>query len=162
MWQQSQRTNVADAYTYSRFTLVGTFLAPPADAITKRPAVVVDCVPAEKSPRGRGTFLDGKLLVGTPLKVIYVEPEEILTGISYFPKVAVQFRTDNSKDTEEKQWSPGSDNTSAIISEHPLKEILRTRTVAITALDEHGGKIAMQFEMPDPSIVDQGCHLNGH
>jgi hypothetical protein len=162
VWQQSQRTNVADSYTYSRFTLGGTFLSPPPNGIAERPAVVVDCVPAEKSPRGRGTFLDGKLLVGTRLKIIYVEPEEILTGISYFPKVTVHLRTDNAKDAEEKQWSPGSDNTSATVSEHALKQILRARTVAVTAYDDHGGKIAMQFDIPDPSLVDQVCHLNGH
>jgi hypothetical protein len=161
-WRQSQESNNADAYRYARFTLVGTFLSPPPNAVTTRPAVVVDCVPAAKSPRGKGTFLDGKLLVGMPLKIVYVEPSEILEGMSYFPKVAVQLHTDTGKDTEGKQWSPGSDRTSAVISKHSLQQILRAHTVGITAEDENGNRLAMQFDIPDPGIVDDACHLSAH
>jgi hypothetical protein len=160
-WRQSQRTNAADAYSYSRFTLLGKFLTSSRDAVPNRPAFVVDCIPAEESPRSRGTFLAGNLIVGTPLEIIYVEPEEI-RGISYFPKVAVRYRTDNSAREEEQQWSPTSDNTSASIPKHSLKEILRARTVAITAKDEQGRQVAMQFDMPDPSLVEQSCNVKGH
>ena len=159
-WEQSQRTNVADDYKYARFTLVGRFLAPPPNATTQRPAVVVDCVPANESPRDRGTFLAGKLVVGTPLKIVYVEPSEILTGISYFPKIDLQIRTDNGKRQENKQWSPGADSTSATISKNSLEEILHAHSVAIVANDTRGRPLAMQFDIPDPAIVEQGCHLS--
>jgi hypothetical protein len=159
VWQQSQRTNAADAFTYSRFTLEGKFLTPSDGLVPNRPALVVDCIPAEESPRGRSTFLTGNLIVGTTLKIVYIEPEEI-RGISYFPKVVVRYRTDDAKKAEQEQWSPSSDKASASVPKQSLKEILRAHTVAITANDDHGRKIAMRFEMPDPTLVEQSCNVD--
>jgi hypothetical protein len=158
VWQQSERTNTADAYSFSRFTLVGKFRTPLNDGVPNRPALVVDCIPAKESPRGRGTFLAGNLLVGTTLKIVYVEPEEI-RGINYFPMVPVRFHTDNAKDQEDK-WSPGSDNTSASIDKGLLKKILRARTFAIVADDKRGSQVAMQFDIPDPTQVEEACHVD--
>jgi hypothetical protein len=160
-WLQSQRTNAADAFSYSRFTLLGKFVRSSGDAAPNRPAFVVDCIPADQSPRSRATFLAGNLVVGTPLKVVYVEPEEI-RGISYFPKVAVRYRTDNAKREEQEQWSPTSDKTSASVPKQSLEELLRARTVSITAIDDHGRQVAMQFDMPDPSLVEQSCNVDEH
>jgi hypothetical protein len=159
VWQQSQMTNAADAFRYSRFTLEGKFLAASHDVGRNRPALVVDCIPAKESPRGRSTFLTGNLIVGTSLKIIYVEPEEI-RGTSYFPKVVVRYRTDDAKKAEQDQWSPGVDKASASVPKHSLKEILRAHTIAITARDDHGRRIAMQFEMPDPTPVEQSCDVD--
>src|ERR1700733_255210 len=161
VWLQSQRTNAADAFSYSRFTLLGKFVTSSGDAAANRPAFVVDCIPADESPRSRATFLAGNLIVGTPLKIVYVEPEEI-RGISYFPKVAVRYRTDNAKSEEQEQWSPTSDKTSASVPKQSLKELLRARTVSITATDDHGRQVAMQFDMPDPSLVEQSCNVDEH
>jgi hypothetical protein len=69
VWQQSQRTNAADAFTYSRFTLLGKFVTPSHDVVANRPAFVVDCIPANESPRDRGTFLAGNLVVGTTTRL---------------------------------------------------------------------------------------------
>jgi len=69
VWQQSQRTNAADAFTYSRFTLLGKFVTPSHDVVANRPAFVVDCIPANESPRDRGTFLAGNLVVGTKTRL---------------------------------------------------------------------------------------------
>jgi hypothetical protein len=160
VWQQSERTNAAEAYTFSRFMLVGKFLTPLTDVVPNRPALVVDCIPAKESPRDKGTFLAGNLLVGTTLKIVYVEPEEI-RGINYFPMVAVRYHTDNAKDQEQK-WSPGSNNTSASIDKSLLKKILRARTFAITADDNRGSQVAMQFDIPDPTLVEEACHVNEH
>ena len=173
-WQQSERTNAADAFTFSRFTLVGKFLTPLRDALPNRPALVVDCIPARESPRGRGTFLAGNLLVGTNLKVMYVESEEIPSGISgmfYFPKIAVRYRIDNARKEEQDQWwptsaqpvyqwSPSSNKTSASIPKHSLKEILSARNVAITTSDDHGRRIVVRFDMPDPTLVEKACHVD--
>jgi hypothetical protein len=134
----------------------------------------VDCIPAMESPRGRGAFLAGNLLVGTNLKVMYVESEEIPSGLSgmfYFPKIAVRYRIDNAKREKqdqwsptsaktEYQWSPESDKTSASIPKHSLEEILRARSVAITTNDDHGGKVVVQFDMPDPTLVEKVCHVD--
>jgi hypothetical protein len=158
-WQQSQKTNVADDYPYMRFVLLGKFLSASRDGIANRPAFVVDCIPPGESVRGTGTFLAGNLVVGTNLKVVYVEPEEI-RGISYFPKVDVRVRTDGANGEQQDQWSPGSGRTSASIPRRSLKEILRAHTVAITADDAQGQPVAMQFDMPDPSVVEQACHVD--
>jgi hypothetical protein len=160
VWQQSERTNAEDAFNFSRFTSVGKFITPLHDIVPNRPALVVDCIPAKVSSRGRGTFLAGNLLVGTTLKIVYVEPE-IIRGINYFPMVAVRYHTDNAKD-EQQKWSPGSDKTSASIDKDSLKKILRARTFAITADDNRGSQVTMQFDMPDPTLVEEACHVDEH
>jgi hypothetical protein len=160
-WRQSQQTNTADAYTYSRFTLNGTFLSGPRDGVVDRPALVVNCIPGDESPRGRAAFLTGNLIVGSALKIAYIEPEEI-RGISFFPKVAVRYRTDDKKSDVDEQWSPRSDDISASIPRHSLKEILRAHSVTITAQDDQGKQVAMRFDMPDPTIVEQGCNVDEH
>jgi hypothetical protein len=161
VWQQSQRTNTADAFSYSRFTLLGKFVTPSPDGVANRPTFVVDCIRADESPRHKGTFLAGNLLVGTTLKIIYVEPEEI-RGTSYVPKVAVRYRPDNARNEEDQQWSPGSDKTSASIPEHALKALLRAHTVTITADDDHGRPVTMEFDMPEQTLVEQSCHVDVH
>jgi len=159
VWQQSQNTDAARAMTYTRFTLVGKFLASPQDVVANRPALVVDCIPANES-HSKGRLLSGNLLVGTPLKIIYVEPEEI-HGTSYFPKIVVRYRTDKAKEDQEN-WSPSTEKekTSASIPKDSLKKILRARSVAITAEDEHGSPVAMQFDMSDPAAVEAGCNVD--
>jgi hypothetical protein len=152
---------------------VGKFLTPLGDAVPNRPALVVDCIPAKESPRGRGTFLAGNLSVGTNLKVMYVESEEIPSGLSgmfYFPKIAVRYRIDNAKEEQgqwsptsaktEYQWSPESDKTSASIPKHSIEEILRARSVAITTNDDHGRQVVVQFDMPDPTQVEKVCSVD--
>src|ERR1700691_5503349 len=114
VWQQSPMTNAVDDFTYSRFTLMGTFVTPSHDAKPNRPAFVVDCIPGDESPRNKGTLLAGNLLVGTNLKVMYVESEDIPSGISgmfYSPKIAVRYRIDDAKKEERDQWSPTSAKT---------------------------------------------------
>ena len=158
-WRQSQKTDAARAMTYTQFTLVGKFLTPPQNVVSDRPALVVDCIPANES-HSKGRLLSGNLLVGTPLKIIYVEPEEI-HGTSYFPKIVVRYRTDKAKEDQEN-WSPSTEKekTSASIPKDSLKKILRARSVAITAEDEHGSPVAMQFDMSDPAAVEAGCNVD--
>jgi hypothetical protein len=92
------------------------------------------------------------------MKVVYVEPEEI-HGTSYYPKVVVRYRTDDAKEEEEK-WSPGTEKTSVSIPKHSLQKILRARTVAISAPDERGSQIAVRFDMPDPTPVEEACNVD--
>jgi hypothetical protein len=109
VWEQSQRIDTADDFTYSRFTLTGKFVTPSRGAMRNRPAFVLDCVPAQESPRGKGTLLAGNLLVGTNLKVMYVESEDIPSGLSgmfYYPRIAVQYRIDNARKDEHDRAGP--------------------------------------------------------
>jgi hypothetical protein len=158
-WQQSQNTDAARAMTYTRFTLVGQFTASPQNVVPSRPALIVDCIPAKESGSSKGRFLAGSLHVGSPLKIKYVEPEEI-HGTSYFPKIEVRYRTDDGKEEQEK-WSPLSEKekTAASIPRDALKRILHARSVAITAEDEHGSPVTMQFAMPNPADVEAGCNV---
>jgi hypothetical protein len=159
-WRQSQKTDAARAMTYTQFTLVGKFLTSPQNVVSDRPALVMDCIPATESPSAKGRFLAANLLVGTTLKVVYVEPEEI-HGTSYFTKIVVRYRIDDAKEEEEK-WSAGSEKTSASIPKDALKKILRARTVAITADDDRESHLAMQFDMPDPALVEKDCDVDYH
>jgi hypothetical protein len=157
-WRQSPKTDDARAMAYTRFTLVGRFLSSPQDVVSDRPALAVDCIPGKESHSGKGRFLAANLLVGTTLNIVYVEPEEI-HGTSYYPKVAVRYRTDQAKEAEEK-WSSGSEKTSASVPKDVLKKILRARTFAITADDSRGSQVAMQFDMPDPTLVEAACDVD--
>jgi hypothetical protein len=159
VWRQSQKTDAANTLTFTRFTLVGKFLTPPHDQVANRPALAVDCIPPKGSHPSKAKYLAANLLVGTTLKIIYVEPEEI-RGTSYLSKVAVRYRTDAANEDEAGNWSPGREKTSVAVPKDALKKILRARTVAITAVDNGGSEIAMQFDMPDPTAVEDGCNVD--
>jgi hypothetical protein len=160
VWRQSQKTDTARAMTYTQFTLVGRFLTSPKDEVANRPALVVDCIPGTEAHSAKGRFLAANLIVGTTLKIVYVEPEEI-HGTSYFPKVAVRYRVDDAKEEEEK-WSAGPEKTSASVPKDSLKKILRARSVAMTADDDHDLHLAMKFDMPDAALVEAGCDVDYH
>jgi len=160
VWRQSQKTDAAGETTYTRFILVGKFLKSPQVAVPNRPAFVLDCVPASESHRSKGRLLDRNLLVGTTLKIVYIEPEEI-HGTSYYPKVSVRYRMDNAKE-ELENWSAGTDKTSASIPVGSLKKMLRAHTVEIAVDDVRGLPVVMQFDMPDPTSVEAGCAVDDH
>jgi hypothetical protein len=141
--------------------LHGTFLTASHDGVANRPALVVNCIPVDESVRGRAIFLTANLIVGSTLRIVWVEPDEI-RGISYFPKVAVRYRTDDAKKEVAEQWSPRSDKISTSIPEHSLEEILRAHTVTMKAEDDQGQQVAMRFDMPDPTLVEQGCNVDEH
>lgn len=155
-WRQSQETNAPDAYAFTRFTLLGKYSAAGAD--TGRPALVVDCIPGSANHR-KGKFLHARLVVGSTLKVIYVEPNEI-HGTSYFPKIAVRYSTEGPGKEERENWSPGTEKTAASVPKSALKKILRASGVAITAQNEQGSDISMQFDIPDPAIVEDSCRVD--
>ena len=163
-WRQAELRDPADTYTFTRFTLVGKFRSPPPGAAADRPALRLDCIPPAGSHRAK--FLAADLLVGTALKIVYVEPEEI-RGTNYFPKIAVRYHTDGSGE-KVRNWEAGtdriptakpSDKVSASIPKDALQKILRARNVAITVDDEHGAPVQMQFDMPDPAPVEAACEI---
>ena len=158
VWQQSEKTDPVRETTYTQFTLAGKFLTSPQGGVSNHPALVLDCIPGKESHRPKGRFVGGNLLVGTTLKIDYFEPEEI-HGTSYFRKVSVRYRMDNAKEEEEK-WSIGTEKTSASIPKAWLKRMLRAHTVEITANDGRGSPVAMQFDMPDPTPVEEGCDVD--
>jgi hypothetical protein len=159
-WQQSQKSDAEHTLTFTRFTLAGKFAAPPPAEGAHRPTLALDCIPGEGTHPRRGKFLAANLLVGTALKIVYVEPEEI-HGTSYFPKVAVRIHADDAKDMEGK-WMAGTEKTSASVPKDSLKTILRAHAVTITAEDDRGSQVTMHFDMPDPTLVEEGCNVDEH
>ncbi len=156
-WRQSQRTDPVRG-EYTRYTLMGKFLQAPSGDSTSRPSLVVDCGTYNRSHKPK--FFRGTLVVGDPLKIDWVEPDQI-EGISYFPKVDVVYRLNDAKEDKE-QWTPSNDKTSASFSKASLEKMLHAHTVEITAQDKGGSPISMQFELPDATALEQGCDVEPH
>lgn len=163
-WSSAQKRDPADTYTFTRFTLTGRFVHA-AQQPAERPAITVDCIPPEASQHGR--YQVAALLAGQPLQVKYVEPEEI-RGTSYYPKVAVRYRTDAGEERQDN-WALGTDRTpapnpadksAATIPRATLKQFLHAHTVVITASDAHGAPLEVQFEMPSALPVEAGCNMS--
>jgi hypothetical protein len=158
VWRQSQKTDATRGATYAQFTLTGKFLKAPQHGgdISNRPALLVECNLGKESHKGK--FESATLLVGAGLKIIYVEPEEI-HGTSYFPKVLVHYRVNDTKE-EEDQWSPGSDKASVAVPKDAFKKILRAQTVDLTMTDDSGAEIVMKFDLPDSKGVEEACNVD--
>jgi hypothetical protein len=154
-WRRAEKTEATRGRI--QFTLKGSFLKAPRNETPNRPALVVSCTPDERDA-SRGKFSDALLLVGSAVKIDFVEPAELTTGISYKQEVSVQFRLDNAK-TREEQWAAGGDKVSAAIPKEAVKEMLRAHAVVITAKEADAAEIKMQFDMPDPAQVEKGCGL---
>ena len=161
VWKQSQKTDAAAGTTSTRFTMAGKFLKSPQGDVPNRPALVLDCAPGRGSHPHKGRLLSANLLVGAALKIVYVEPEEI-HGTSYFPKVSISYRLDDANKAELEKWSSGTEKASASIPAGALKKLLRAHSVEITASDDHGSPVVMQFDMPDPTPVEAACGVDDH
>src|SRR5580700_5522779 len=163
-WQQSQKTDAAAGTEYTRFALTGKFVKSPQGDAANGPTLALDCVPGKESYRHKSRFVGGNLVVGSPLKVHYEEPEEI-HGTSYYPKVSIRYRLDGAKE-ETERWSPGTDKpsasvpVSASIPIEAVRKILRAHTVEITAEDAGGAPVMIHFDMPDPAAVEEGCNVD--
>jgi hypothetical protein len=157
-WQQSQNTDAVRAMTYTRFTLGGKFSSSTQTAAPNRPALVLDCIPAAESGAARGKFLTASLLIGAPLKVLYVEPEEI-HGTSYYQKIAVSYRIGSRKEHSDK-WSLGTEKMSATVPKNVVKMILRAHSLTVSTEDDAGLPLAMQFDIPDAAAVEAGCNVD--
>lgn len=160
VWRESPKSDTARGTAYNRYTLTGKFLRAPEHGgdISNRPALVVDCKPGKETRNGKGRFAAASLLIGTTLKIEYVEPLEI-HGTSYYPKVSVRYRVNDTKDENEK-WAPGADKASASVPKEWLKKILLAQTVDLTVSDDSGAPIVMKFDMPDPKPVQEVCNVD--
>jgi len=156
-WRQTEMTDAVRG-DYARYTLLGKFLKAPAGDSAARPSLTVDCSTHNRSHKLE--FLRGTLVVGDPLHIDWVEPEEI-HGISYFPKVYVVYRLNDAKEDKER-WTPSADKTSASFSKGSLEKMLGAHTVEITAQDQGGAALVMQFDIPESSVIGQACDVDQH
>jgi len=158
-WQESQKTDSHGA-SYTQYTLAGKFIKRPHAEVSAQPSLVVGCELAKESRWSKPGFREGTLRVGAPLKIEYIEPEEI-HGNSYLQKNLVEYRLDDGK-VEREQWTPGADKATTSLPKEVLKRFLGAHTVLITVHEDSAGEIEMQFDMPDPGKVAQACHLRVH
>ena len=156
-WRRAEKPEPNRGRTLIQFTLKGKFLTSPRNEAPNRPALLVSCVP-DRHDESEGKFSDAQLLVGTAVKIDYVEPPELNTGISYNQEVSVQLRLNDGK-ADEKQWMAGADKSSASIPKDAVKEMLRAHTVVMTVREKDAGEVEMQFEMPDPAQVEKACDI---
>lgn len=155
-WRQTERTDAVRG-KYTRFTLVGKFVkSPQGDDASNRPAMIVDCSAYNRSHKSK--FWRGSLVVGDPLKIDWVEPEQIEV-MSYYPKVAVVYRLNDGKEDKEN-WTPGTNKTSASFPKNSFERILRAQTLELTAEDNRGSQVIMQFDMPDSTPVERTCDVD--
>jgi hypothetical protein len=99
-------------------------------------------------------------LVVSDNSIFGTEPE-VIHGIGYYPKVFVRIRFDDGKVLQE-YWTPGADKSSALFQKNMLKKMLQAPTVLITASENLGEDVVMQFDMPDSAQVVEACGLAGH
>jgi hypothetical protein len=162
-WRTAQKRDAADSYDFTRFTLTGRFAN--AQQGGDRPAITVDCIAPQGAKHGK--FLVAALQVGKPVQIKYVEPEDI-RGTSYYPKLAVSYRTDSTAEARTENWPLGTDRTpaanpadktAASIPSGTFKRILHAHSVAITVSDAQGAPLEMHFDMPSALPVEAGCDM---
>jgi hypothetical protein len=68
----------------------------------------------------------------------------------------------NDAKEEKEDWTPSADKASASFPKGSLEKMLRVHTVEITADDKSGSQVVMQFDMPDPAAIEQGCDVDEH
>jgi hypothetical protein len=162
-WQITKKSDPSSGTRNVVFTLAGKFLTPPKSGSSDHPTIVVTCNP-DKHVRGLlGNLVSATLNVGAPLKINYIEPEQLTTGISYYPKVVVQYRVDERK-PEDDQWNPNSEKTGANLDKDVIKKLIYdrkvpVRRVEIYANENEAGQIVMQFDMPDPTQMAKTCGI---
>jgi hypothetical protein len=94
--------------------------------------------------------------------ITLINPLRPLTGT--LPKLPPEITAHCGSDGEEEKenWTPGTDKTSASFSKGSFEKMLRAQTVQLTAEDNHGLHAVMQFDMPDPTPVEQACDVDVH
>src|SRR5271157_1703761 len=159
-WTISSELPDSSGTTVLHFSLAGKFMRPPKSESANPPVLVLDCKSRARTGGAKGKFSSGSFRVGIPLKIDYVEPE-VIHGIGYYPKVFVRIRFDDGKARQE-YWTPGADKSSALFQKSMLKKMLQARTVLITAKENLGEEVVMQFDIPVSAQVAEDCGLAGH
>jgi hypothetical protein len=157
-WRRTEKDDPNRERRLIQFTLKGSFVKSPRNEAPNRPALLVSCVPGRHDDT-EGKFSDAQILVGSPLKIDYVEPLQLTTGNSYNPDVDVQFRADDRK-IQTMRWLAGADKISAAIPKDAVKEMLRAHIVLMTVHEKDAGEVEMHFDMPDPAQIEKACDIS--
>jgi hypothetical protein len=116
--RQIERTDAVRG-KYTRFTSVGKFVkSPQGDDASSRSAMIADYSTYNRSHKSK--FWRGNLVVGDPLKIGRLEPEQI-EALNYYPKLAVVCRLNDGEEDKEN-WTPGTNKTSASYLRAPSRK----------------------------------------
>lgn len=158
---------------YAEFTLQGRFLKAPSETTDVSPVIILRCQPGRySSGHLRGKFLAAVLHVGTVLDgaIVRNENREELFSAKPDPDgYYVEFSLDDSE-TKSEHWDNilnyqavgfGSQELNSIlwgqISPHKEDANPPVKKFVITVQQNRTGRIIMQFDMPDPTVVSELC-----
>jgi hypothetical protein len=156
-WTSMTQTDALTGQSYAEFELPGRFLDPPADGTITAPKIELRCDPAPYR-RLSGRFMAGFIVVGT-----VIDPKN---GNA----TTMQFRLDDGKPQYWQEASYSTDYQAIAFDSLFLNNILWGHILPhkpgsggpirklVVAVQEHlGGRIVMQFDMPDPAVVSRVC-----
>ena len=174
--QEWTRTDVSGPQRerqYTEFTLQGKFLKAPSETTEVFPLIVLRCQPGRySSGHLHGKFLAAVLHVGTILdgSIVRNEIREELFSAKPDPDgYYVEFSLDDSEPKSE-HWDNILDYQGVGFGSQELNSILwgnilphkedanpPIKKFVLTVQQKLAGKIIMQFDMPDPTVVSELC-----
>jgi hypothetical protein len=156
-WTSKPQTDALTGQSYVEFELPGKFLDAPSDGSAAAPKIELRCDPTPYR-RLTGKLVAGFIVVGAVI--------DLTNGNA----TTMQFRLDDGKP---QNWFEATYSTdyqaiafdalflNNILWGHILTHKTGTGTSVrklVVAVQEHlGGRIVMQFDMPDPAVVSRIC-----
>jgi len=156
-WQKARKPDPVRGFTTTQFTLTGRFVDPPRGNVPGAPYILLSCSPSEHGASAEGRFISGQVQAQTPLKVAFVEPDEI-HGTSYNQEINVEYHVDNEK-PQNVQWPPRSDKTSMSLDKEAAKKILRGHELVLSMEEPFESKVVIHFDVPDSTDVLNTCGI---
>jgi len=157
IWTSKPQTDALTGQSYVEFELLGKFLDAPSNGSTAAPKIELRCDPTPYR-RLTGKFLAGFIVVGAVI--------DLANGNA----TTMQFRLDDGKPQYWQEATYSTDYQAISFDSLFLDNILwghmlphRDGTGApvrklVVAVQEHlGGRVVMQFDMPDPVAVSRVC-----
>jgi hypothetical protein len=172
-WTRVEVSGAQGGRQYTEFTLQGKFLKAPSETTEVFPLIVLRCQPGRySSGHLRGKFLAAVLHVGTVLDGAIVRNEireELFSAIPDPDSYYVEFSVDEGEPKSE-HWDSILDYQGVGFGLQELNNILwgqisphkeganpPVKKFVITVQQNRTGKIIMQFDLPDPTVVSELC-----
>lgn len=156
-WISKPQTDALTGQNYVEFELSGKFLDAPSNASAVVPRIQLRCDPTPYR-RLTGRFLAGFIVVGAAI--------DLTNGNA----MTMQFRLDDGKPQYWQEATYSTDYQAISFDSLFLNNILWGHILAhkpgsgapvrklLVAVQEYlGGRIVMQFDMPDPAVVSRVC-----
>lgn len=158
-WVRSEQKDALRGTSFLQFRLAGKFLAPPKTGDSEAPAMIAHCLPGKHERIYNGKVID-----------FYVHVGAVLNSEKAFVSVRL-----NDGKVQQELWSTSTDRSAAFFSSLMLNNFLYghilphkegsgppVRKVVIGVEEFLAGVIVMQFDMPDPSEIQEACGVVAH